>query len=272
MKRKSITKALISLMLLVSVAFTSLAALPASAATVSSDNSVSAGWKCSVPKIDASSIHQRGQSIGFRWNKVSGANRYRVFYKDNGGTWRKLGDTIGNLWYDRELKRTCMGGYYTVRCVSDDGKTFISDYQHSGTWIKATYYSTPCIEHVQKINWNKAYIFFEGNPNVIRDGNLFQLYMKKGKNGKWTRIKSRLERWEETPEMRTDYDGADYYPMCYRAEITNDSVPYPGETYYYTVRCVGFGNKLLDNGKVGFGEIFTSMYNDNNAYYIHHPK
>ena len=133
MKRKSITKALISLMLLVSVAFTSLAALPASAATVSSDNSVSAGWKCSVPKIDASSIHQRGQSIGFRWNKVSGANRYRVFYKDNGGTWRKLGDTSGNLWYDRELKRTCMGGYYTVRCVSDDGKEFVSDYQHSGS-------------------------------------------------------------------------------------------------------------------------------------------
>ena len=78
--------------------------------------------------------------------------------------------------------------------------------------------------------------------------------------------------WEETPEICADYDGADYYPMCYRAEITNDSVPYPGETYYYTVRCVGFGNKLLDNGKVGFGEIFTSMYNDNNAYYIHHPK
>ena len=140
------------------------------------------------------------------------------------------------------------------------------------TWIKATYYAIPNIERVKKVNWNKAYIFFEGNPNVIRDGNLFQLYMKKGKNDTWTRIKSRLEMWEETPEMRTDYDGVDYYPMCYRATITDDSVPYPGETYYYTVRCVGFANKLLDNGKIGFGEIFTSLYNDNDEFYIHHAK
>ena len=272
MKRKSITKALISLMLLVSVAFTSLAALPVSAATVSSDSSVSAGWSCATPHIDVTSFHQRGQSIGFRWNKVSGANRYRVFYKDSGGTWRKLGDTSGNLWYDRDLNRTCKGVCYTVRCVSSDGKKYISGYDAGGAGTKCWYYSTPNIEHVQKVNWNKAYVFFEGNPNVIRDGGNFQLYMKKGKNGNWTRISSTVQQWEQTPEVRTDYDGKRYYPMCYRAEITNDSVPYPGETYYYTVRCVGFGNKLLDNGKVGFGEIFTSMYNDNNAYYIHHPK
>lgn len=60
--------------------------------------------------------------------------------------------------------------------------------------------------------------------------------------------------------------------MCYRAVITNDSVPYPGETYYYTVRCIGYANKLLDNGRVGYGEIFISQYNNSDEYYIHHAK
>jgi len=260
------------MVLLVSMAFSSLATLPASAVIVNSDSSVSAGWNCATPHIDVASFHQRGQSVGFRWNKVRGASLYRVFYKDANGKWQGLGNTSSNLWYDRDLNRTCKGVCYTIRCVSDDGKKYISGYDACGAGTKCWYYSTPSIEYVKKVNWNKAYVFFEGNPNVMKDGARFQLYTKKGKNGIWTRISSTIQKWEQTPQIRTDYDGKHYYPMCYRAEIINDSVPYPGETYYYTVRCVGYANKLLDNGKIGYGEIFTSMYNDNNSFYIHHPK
>ena len=272
MKKNAFWKAIVSLVMVASVAFSSVAVLPASAATVSTDNSVSTSWSCETPHIDVASLHQRGQSIGFRWNKIIGATRYRVFYKDNGGTWRSLGDTSGTQWYDRDLSRICKGVNYTVRCVSNDGKRFISGYDAGGIGMKCWYYSTPNVERIKTVNWNKAYVFFEGNPNVVNDGGRFQLYMKKGKNGSWTRINSTVEKWEQTPEVRTDYDGKRYYPMCYRATITNDSVPYPGETYDYTVRCVGFANKLLDNGKVGFGEIFTSLYNDNDGFYIHHAK
>ena len=272
MKRNNFTTVIVSVVLLVSVIFSSLAAMPASAATVTSDRSVSSGWDCATPHIDVTSIHQRGQSIGFRWNRVIGASRYRIFYRDGNGTWRNLGDTSDNQWYDHDLSRTCKGAIYTVRCVSNDGKRFISGYDAGGVGTKCWYYSTPNVEYVKTVNWNKAYVFFEGNPNVINDGGRFQIYMKKGKNGNWTRIGSTIEKWEQTPEVRTDYDGKRYYPMCYRAVITNDSVPYPGETYYYTVRCIGYANKLLDNGRVGYGEIFISQYNNSDEYYIHHAK
>ena len=272
MKRNNFTTVIVSVVLLVSVIFSSLAAMPASAATVTSDSSVSSGWDCATPHIDVTSIHQRGQSIGFRWNRVIGASRYRIFYRDGNGTWRNLGDTSDNQWYDHDLSRTCKGAIYTVRCVSNDAKRFISGYDAGGVGTKCWYYSTPNVEYVKTVNWNKAYVFFEGNPNVINDGGRFQIYMKKGKNGNWTRIGSTIEKWEQTPEVRTDYDGKRYYPMCYRAVITNDSVPYPGETYYYTVRCIGYANKLLDNGRVGYGEIFISQYNNSDEYYIHHAK
>lgn len=265
MKRKTKLNGVISMILILTVILSAVAVLPASAAS-------SPGWSCATPSISSASVHQRGQSIGFRWNAVKGATRYRVFYKESGGSWKKLGDTRGTLWYDNELTRTCKGAYYTVRCVSDDGKKYMSDFVHSGTWMKAVYYSTPNLEHIKTVNWNKAYLFFEANPNVIEDGGRFQLYMKKGKNGSWTRINSTLMTWDRTPEVRTDYDGRKYYPICYRAEIVNDSVPYPGETYYYTVRCIGYGNKLIDGSRVGYGEMFTSMYNDNNAWYIYHAK
>ena len=264
MKRKTFIKAVVSLIMIVSIALSTVTVLPASAA--------SSGWSCATPKINSASIHQRGQSIGFRWNAVKGASRYRVFYKVSGGSWKKIGDYRGTLFYDSDLNRTCKGAYYTVRCLSDDGSRYLSDYVHSGTWLKASYYSTPNLEHIKTVNWNKAYLFFEANTNVIEDGGKFQLYMKKGKNGSWTRITSTLMTWDRTPEVRSDYDGRKYYPICYRAEITDDSVPYPGETYYYTVRSIGYGNKPIDGGRVGYGEIFTSMYNDNNKWYIYHGK
>ena len=150
MKRKTKLNGVISMILILTVILSAVAVLPASAAS-------RPGWSCATPSISSASVHQRGQSIGFRWNAVKGATRYRVFYKESGGSWKKLGDTRGTLWYDNELTRTCKGAYYTVRCVSDDGKKYMSDFVHSGTWMKAVYYSTPNLEHIKTVNWNKAF-------------------------------------------------------------------------------------------------------------------
>ena len=272
MKKKNLVRTILSSILIVALAVTSILTLPVSAASVDSQSSTGVSWKCATPHIDVTSVHQRGQSIGFRWNTIKGAELYRVFYKNDSGKWIKICDKAGNLFYDNNLSRTCKGACYTVRCVSSDGKKYTSGYDTYGVEMRCLYYDTPTNIEIQKVNWNKAYIYFDGDPNVENDGGYFQLYMKKGKNGSWERINSQTEKWFEVPEQHTGYDGKTYYPMCYRATITNDSVPYPGETYYYTVRCISYTNKLLDNGKTGYGQIFSSMYENSNNHYIYHAK
>ena len=97
-----------------------------------------------TPKITDVSVASSGWSgyATIKWGAVQGAVKYRVFYKTGNESWTKLGDTS-----DTEF--VCYGmasgtSYrFTVRCISEDGKTYLSDYDRNGK--AAMFVETPYI-------------------------------------------------------------------------------------------------------------------------------
>ncbi len=60
-----------------------------------------------------------------------------VYYKENGGSWQRIGATAKTS-YTRAASKLKAGATYqfTVRCCASDGKTLLSSYQASN---KVTY-------------------------------------------------------------------------------------------------------------------------------------
>ena len=76
------------------------------------------------------------------WGRVSGAQKYRVFVKTGSSSWKKLADTASTAYLHKAVK-SGVTYTYTVRCISKDGKQFLSDFNRSGR--KITFVSTPKI-------------------------------------------------------------------------------------------------------------------------------
>ena len=93
------------------------------------------------------SAASNGVNIG--WDVVDGRAKYRVYRKSGSSGWSKLADTTDNAYTDTtaESGKTYT---YTVRCVSEDGKTFESEYNKTGKSI--TYYAQPKITKTENTN------------------------------------------------------------------------------------------------------------------------
>lgn len=75
-------------------------------------------------------------SIKISWTPSAGAVKYRVYYYGRNG-WTKLTETTGSSVIDDDVA----SGYtyrYTVRCITADGKSFTSDFNHNGVSYKYT--------------------------------------------------------------------------------------------------------------------------------------
>lgn len=75
------------------------------------------------------------KGISISWTKVTGAAKYRVYYRTGNGKWKKLTDTTKTSFTWTKPKNNTKY-YFTVRCVSKDGKTFTSAYNTKGTYFK----------------------------------------------------------------------------------------------------------------------------------------
>lgn len=76
------------------------------------------------------------------WNKVTNAQKYRVYVKTGSASWKKLADTAATSYLHKAAKSGVTYAY-TVRCISKDGKTVTSDCNKSGKRI--TYVSAPAV-------------------------------------------------------------------------------------------------------------------------------
>ena len=93
-----------------------------------------------TPKLTSVTAGNSGTVIS--WGKVSGAEKYRVFYKTASGSWTKLADTTSTSYtWANATKGTNYS--YTVRCVSKDGKTYLSGYDTVGKSLKTV--ATPTL-------------------------------------------------------------------------------------------------------------------------------
>ncbi len=155
-----------------------------------------------APQITKISNGAKGTTV--TWNKVSGASKYRLFYKNSSGKgWTKIKDTTSTSATHTTLKSNSTYTY-TVRALNSDG-TYASYYNSSG-WTK-TYIAPPTITSVEstyggiKISWNKV----AGAQN-------YKVFIKK--DSKWKTLST------TTATSYTDYNVE------------------PNKTYSYTVRCV----------------------------------
>ena len=178
-----------------------------------------------TPKISKLEVTYDG--VKLTWNKVAGAEKYRVYYKDGEG-WNKLADTTGNSYLDmglvsRELSikdNSVNGQYiYTVRCISSNGKAFQSGYDTKGS--KANLGNEcPQIVRVDSMHGGITVSW----TDVCEDNSKYRIYVKE--KGSWKRLADTTN---------------NYY--------THNNVK-AGQTYTYTVRCVSKDGKK-----------FTSTYN-----------
>ena len=98
------------------------------------DAAGSAFQRLAAPELISVANAQGGVRI--QWTGVSGAAKYRVYCKTGSGGWKKIGDTssTGFLWTGAKSGVTYT---FTVRCLTDNAKSYASGYDSSGLRIKA---------------------------------------------------------------------------------------------------------------------------------------
>ena len=153
------------------------------------------------------------EGVKISWEKVDGAEKYRVFVKD-GNTWRGLGDTTSTSFVDKNVKSDTRY-IYTVRCVSNDGKIYVSGYRSSGDWIY--YIAAPKVSSLTnetngvKITWGRV----TGAVN-------YRVYVKSGSSWKGLGNTTSTSFVDKTAKS--------------------------GTTYTYTVRCVSDDGTMYESG------------------------
>lgn len=175
-----------------------------------------------TPKIK--SVTASGKAVTVTWDKVDGAEAYRLFYMKN-GKWAKLKDTTGtSLTLNGTYGKTYT---YTVRCITADGAKYTSSYDKTGKSITLTNskLATPKISSVTANG--KAVTVKWGAVEGAASYRLF--YMK---NGKWAKL-------ADTTDTSVTKNGS------------------YGKTYTYTVRCITKDGKSYTSGYDKTGKSIT---------------
>ena len=165
----------------------------------------------SVPKITKTENVYGG--VKLTWNKVSGAEKYRVYYKKN-NKWKGLGNTTSTSFID--TKAMSDHNYtYTVRCITKDGRNFASGYDGKGKSI--LYTASPKI-----LNAGVAYGGIRIEWKEVIGAEKYRVYVKNGKN--WKRLADTTS-----------------------TEFTDKTAGRKG-TYTYTVRCINPSENTFMSG------------------------
>lgn len=182
-----------------------------------------------VPRISRISAAEIGARI--TWDPVEGADLYRVYARKDGWgeRWQAIADTrdtscVYTIAYTNAY-------LYTVRCLSQGGRGFASDYDRSGTAFTVKH--TPELNRMQvKLNG----IYFEAS--YAGDYGPIAIFRKEGKS--WKRI------------------GVVRNGLIDNRKFLDTDVE-PGKTYTYTCRCVSDDESYYVSGynTEGWTQSFT---------------
>ena len=109
-----------------------------------------------APKL--SSVANAATGAKITWGKVTGAAKYRVFYKDSSGKWTKIADTTSTS-YTWTKAKSGTKYTFTVRCLDKNNK-YIGSYDSKGKTL--TYIAAPKLSSAAntatgvKISWGKV--------------------------------------------------------------------------------------------------------------------
>ena len=175
-----------------------------------------------APKITKAESVDGGVKIS--WNKSSGAEQYRVYYKGSKG-WTRMVDTTSTSYIDKDVS-SGKNYTYTVRCLNKSKNKFTSGYNSTGKSIK--YVSAPKISRTEAtynsvtLNWDK-----------VNGAEKYRVY-RKGEKG-WSRL------FDTTSTTFTD---------------TN---LYAETAYTYTVRCINSSANKFTSGYNSKGFTVTTL-------------
>ncbi len=206
MKSKKLASIVLSVLMLAS-AF----AVPITANAATTTVEQTSSKNLDTPKITKTENVYGGVKLA--WNKVNGAEKYRVYYKSRTG-WKRMGETTSTSFIDKDV--TSGKSYtYTVRCISANSKRFTSGYDSKGT--RATYVASPEITKLENI-YGKTKITW----NEVNGAEKYRVYVRR--NNKWTRF------CDTTSNSATD------------------TIVTSGKTYTYTVRCINSSATKFTSG------------------------
>lgn len=206
MKSKKLASIILSVLMLAS-AF----AVPITANAATTTVEQTSSKNLDTPKITKTENVYGGVKLA--WNKVNGAEKYRVYYKSRTG-WKRMGETTSTSFIDKDVA-SGKSYTYTVRCISANSKRFTSGYDSKGT--RATYVASPEITKIEniygktKITWNK-----------VNGAEKYRVYVRR--NNKWTRF------CDTTSNSATD------------------TIVTSGKTYTYTIRCINSSATKFTSG------------------------
>ena len=175
------------------------------------------GYRFSTPKI--TKLDNICAGVRLTIPKATGAPKYRVFY-NNGKTWVKLGDTTTGTFIHKSAK-SGKKYTYTVRVISKDGKTMLSDFNRTG-WAK-TFVAAPRAPRLRNTP-RGVRLDFIGVPGNAK----FRIFRKTG-NGAWKSIAV----------------------VSKNARSFLDKTAKRGVTYRYTMRCMNMNGKFISSYNSG---------------------
>ncbi len=176
-----------------------------------------------VPNI--SLLYQNVYGITITWNSVAGASNYRVYKKTSSG-WEAVADTNSTTYYDGTATKK-QSYTYSVRCISSDGKTFLSGFDSTGFTINLSL-ATPKITSFEN----------------TRDGVKIT----------WSKVSGAYK-------YRVFYhDGTQYRTLATVSDTTyTHTSAVSSTTYTYTVRCVGADGSFESSYvKEGFSHLYLA--------------
>lgn len=180
--------------------------------------------KLSSPKL--TSVANTTDGVKLSWNKVSGAEKYRVFRKTSGKSWTAVGTTTALSFTDKNVKPATKY-IYTVRCVSKNANSYTSGFDTAGksiTFISASKISSVYVNNAGAvIQWNK-----------VAGASKYRVFYKIG-NGSWVKI-------------------ADTASSSYTWSGAKSSVKYT-----FTVRCVTSDGKSYASSFYSSGKTITVL-------------
>ena len=114
------------------------------------------GFKIKFIKAPTVSLSNEAEGVKISWDKIGGAEKYRVFYYGSKG-WTRLTTTSNTSFVDTDV-RSGSRYTYTVRCVDASGETYTSNFRAGKaiTWYTAPSLTLKNAEDGVKISWNKV--------------------------------------------------------------------------------------------------------------------
>ncbi len=222
---KRVTVRLLSVVLLLGLCVSALPAQQAQAWSLPQISALSLAKTLRTPS--APTLGNVNGGVKISWKKVSGAAKYRVFYRVNGkGGWKRLVDTT-KLTYTWKKAKAGTRYTFTVRCLSANGKRYTSGYNRTGRTI--TYVPAPALKSLKQ-SGNNVVLTWGRSAGAAK----YRVFRRTA-GSKWVR-------------------------MAVTTKLTyTDTKAVAGVRYIYTVRCLSTNGKSYTSGYNTAGKAITPL-------------